>query len=278
MPTRDRAWSPGTPCWVDLGVSDLARSRTFYGALFGWDVPQPCAETGGYAVCSLGGNAVAGLGQRVEGGASVWSTYLSVENVDTAVVRAARHGWQVLAAATDVAHLGRLAFGVDPTGAAYGLWQPRDLIGVERHDEAGALAWHELMTRDRTVAEAFYGQVYGWQFEELGEEGSVTYASVRAEDGSVVCGVGSIEPGTATRSHWVAYFCVVDTDAAAARVVELGGTVTFGPFDSPFGRVAVAAGPDSEIFCLLDAVGGHPLELADADEGRPGRDAEDLLG
>jgi len=76
-------------------------------------------------VCSLGGDAVAGLGQRVEGGAGVWSTYLSVEDVDTAVVQAARHGWQ-------------------------------------------ALAWNELMTRDRTVAEAFYGQVYGWQFEELG--------------------------------------------------------------------------------------------------------------
>jgi len=277
MPTRDSAWSPGTPCWVDLGVSDLGRSRTFYTGLFGWEVPHPTTETGGYAVCSLGGRAVAGLGQRADGGASVWSTYLSVEDIDSSVVQAARHGWQVLATATDVADLGRLAFGVDPTGAAYGLWQPGSLIGVGLHDEPGALAWNELMTRDRSAAEAFYVQLYGWQLEELEDLGDeVAYASVRAEDGSVVCGIGSIAPGSGTRSHWMAYFCVEDTDTAAARVVELGGTVTFGPFDSPFGRVAVTAGPDSEVFCLIDAVGGHPLEVADHDARRG--DAEDVLG
>jgi predicted enzyme related to lactoylglutathione lyase len=263
---------------VDLGVRDLQRSGAFYTGLFGWDVAQPSSETAGYAVCSLGGRVVAGLGQRADAGASVWSTYLSVEDVEGAVVRAAQHGWQVLAPATDVAGPGRNAFGADPTGAAYGLWQPGSLIGVGLHDEAGALAWNELMTRDRAAAEEFYGQVYGWTFEPLEGAGSPAYSSARAADGSVVCGVGGIHPSSGTRSHWVAYFCVEDTDATAARVMELGGTVTFEPFDSPFGRVAVTAGPDGEVFCLIDSVGGHPLELANSEQGRQSRDAEDLLG
>ena len=39
MATRDTAWSAGTPCWADLGA-DVDKARTFYSALFGWEVEQ----------------------------------------------------------------------------------------------------------------------------------------------------------------------------------------------------------------------------------------------
>ncbi len=265
MPDRDLPWPPGTPCWVDLGVSDVDRSGAFYARLFGWDVADPTTSTGGYALCSLEGRTVAGLGQRVAGGTSLWSTYLAVDDLDAAVLRAARAGWQVLAPPTDVADLGRVAFGADPTGATYGLWQAGTLVGVERHDEPGALTWHELMTRDYPAARAYYQEVHGWQLDGQGADEASPYGAVRGESGAVVCGVGSIDGRSdhRTRSHWMSYFCVEETDRAAAAVVELGGAVTFEPFDSPFGRVAVAAGPDGEVFCLIDTVGGRPLERRD---------------
>ena len=34
------SYAPGTPCWVELGSPDLDASIEFYGALFGWDVPE----------------------------------------------------------------------------------------------------------------------------------------------------------------------------------------------------------------------------------------------
>ena len=43
------------------------------------------------------------------------------------------------------------------------------------------------------------------------------------------------------------YFAVTDTDAAAQRTTELGGSVGAPPFDTAFGRSAV----------LVDPAGGH---------------------
>src|SRR5262249_58098652 len=47
MVTRDKAWPSGTPCWVDLAVDDMARARTFYSRLFGWDIQPGPREAGG---------------------------------------------------------------------------------------------------------------------------------------------------------------------------------------------------------------------------------------
>jgi hypothetical protein len=38
MVTRDTPWPAGTPCWIDLGVTDIPKARDFYRALFGWDI------------------------------------------------------------------------------------------------------------------------------------------------------------------------------------------------------------------------------------------------
>ena len=57
-------YEDGVPSWVDLGSTDLGKSRQFYGALFGWNCPEGPPEAGGYSVCDLDGKTVAGLGPR----------------------------------------------------------------------------------------------------------------------------------------------------------------------------------------------------------------------
>ena len=37
MPTSDEDWPNGTPCWVDVLVTDPAAAKTFYSSLFGWE-------------------------------------------------------------------------------------------------------------------------------------------------------------------------------------------------------------------------------------------------
>ena len=61
MVTRDTAWPPGTPCWVDLGVADIGKARAFYTGLFGWDVQEGPPESGGYSMAELNGRPVAGI-------------------------------------------------------------------------------------------------------------------------------------------------------------------------------------------------------------------------
>ena len=50
-----------------------------------------------------------------------------------------------------------------------------------------------------------------------------------------------------SRPNWMTYFAVTDTDRAAGRAPELGGSVGAPPFDTAFGRIAV----------LVDPAGGH---------------------
>ena len=64
MVTRDTAWPAGTPCWVDLGVDDVARAGTFYSRLFGWDIQAGPPEAGGYTMCLKDGHPVAGIAPK----------------------------------------------------------------------------------------------------------------------------------------------------------------------------------------------------------------------
>ena len=47
MPAVER-FPVGAPCWADLWTSDVAGSRAFYSALFGWEAQEPSPEFGGY--------------------------------------------------------------------------------------------------------------------------------------------------------------------------------------------------------------------------------------
>ncbi len=82
MVTRDTAWPAGTPCWVDLGVDDIARASTFYTSLFGWDIQAGPPEAGGYAMCLKDDRAVAGIGpkQGPPGTPAAWTTYLASDD------------------------------------------------------------------------------------------------------------------------------------------------------------------------------------------------------
>jgi predicted enzyme related to lactoylglutathione lyase len=52
-------------------------------------------------------------------------------------------------------------------------------------------------------------------------------------------------------AHWSVYFGVEDTDAALARIAELGGAVVEPATDTPYGRLAQAADPAGARFKLV---------------------------
>ncbi len=55
-------YAPGTPCWVDLATPDVEAAAEFYGALFGWEVPElpNSAEMGGYRRAKKAGRTLPG--------------------------------------------------------------------------------------------------------------------------------------------------------------------------------------------------------------------------
>jgi hypothetical protein len=249
------SYTPGVPCWVDLGTPDIEAAASFYAGLFGWDVPEAenAEQTGGYRQAMLRGKPVAGMMPLMhEGQPPAWSTYVSVEDADATVAKVKEAGGTVLAEPMDVMELGRMAIFADPTGAVLGIWQPGTFVGAEVVNESNALLWNELNTRDPEAAKAFYGAVFGWGFEEQQYEAG-PYNSIKVGEstvGGMIDMTGRVPE--AVPAHWLVYFAVEDTDATVAMATESGGSVAFGPVDlTGVGRIAVVLDPFGAAFAVM---------------------------
>jgi uncharacterized protein len=255
MVTRDTAWPAGTPCWVDLGVDDIARARAFYSALFGWQIPAGPPEAGGYSIGEVNGGQVAGIGPKMgpAGMPTVWTTYLATDDADETAERIAAADGHLIVEPFDVMDAGRMAMASDPGGAVFGIWQAGAHIGAQLANTPGALIWNENMSRSFDGNKAFYRAVFGYTYSDIAA-GDFRYATIDL-DGRTVGGIGEIGAGQPPEApaHWSAYFAVDDTDAAAAKVTQLGGSVIAPPLDTPYGRMAVVSDDQGGVFSVMAA-------------------------
>ncbi|MCW2989365.1 MAG: Glyoxalase/bleomycin resistance protein/dioxygenase [Solirubrobacterales bacterium] len=249
------SYTPGTPCWVELGTPDVEATAAFYGDLFGWEIPElpNSAELGGYRRAKKNGKDVAGVAPLMpEGQPPAWTSYISVEDADATAAAVKEAGGSVIAEPMDVMDLGRMAIFADPTGAVFGIWQPGTFPGAGLVNEPGALAWNELGTRDPDAAKAFYGTVFGWgtRDNDMGEMGTYT-EWLRGEDsiGGMMDVSGRLPDEIP--AHWLVYFAVENTDAALETAKSSGGGVSFGPIDIPAGRFAIVSDPHGAAFAVI---------------------------
>jgi predicted enzyme related to lactoylglutathione lyase len=252
MVERNTAWPPGTPSWVDLQTPDPESARAFYSELFGWEFEVGGPEMGFYAMASLRGNEVAGVGGMQEGmQRPVWSTYLETADIDATAQKIRDAGGTVLVEPMDVMDAGRMAVFADPTGAVAGLWQSGTHAGVQLANEPGSVTWNEVMTRDYERGKQFYADVFGYTYEDMGD-GSFQYSTM-AIDGNTVGGIGALPPDVPEEvpAHWRVYFAVDNCDDTVDHLIKLGGSVTRPPEDMPFGRWADVADPQGAMFSVI---------------------------
>lgn len=245
------SYDHGVPSWIDLGTPDIDASATFYSELFGWTVEEETdPDAGGYRMCTMRGRAVAGLGPQMSPGPPFWTTYVTVDDADATAAAVVSAGGQVVMEPMDVLDVGRMAVFSDPVGAFFSVWQPKAHIGAGIVNEPGSLSWNELMTTDVEASKAFYGEVFGWAATT--HEGDMPYTEFMI-DGNSIAGMMPKPPTVPAEvpPFWGIYFAVADTDGAAAKVTELGGSVMMPPFDIPQGRVAVVADPQGATFNII---------------------------
>jgi len=246
-------YEEGVPSWVDLGTPDLPKAKDFYRGLFGWNTPDGPPEAGGYAVCDIGGQTVAGLGPNMNPAAPPhWSTYVNVAGADDTIAKVEANGGMVYMAPLDVMEAGRMAVFADPEGAAIGLWQPNEHMGAQLVNEPGTYCWSELMTDDLGAAKAFYKAVFGWDAETQAPEGPGGYTEWKVGGKSIggMMTKPDVMPAD-TPSFWGVYFAVADTDASVAKAQELGASVMMPAMDIEPGRFAVLADPTGATFNIL---------------------------
>ncbi|WP_424217419.1 VOC family protein (plasmid) [Streptomyces sp. BI20] len=240
-------------------VPDQQAALDFYRDLFGWQGEVGPPETGGYAVCSLKGQPVAGVMAAMNPDGSVpdpmppavWTTYLASDDLDATLRAVGDAGGRVEVPAMDVMDIGRMAVVADPSGAVFGLWQARAFTGAGIVNEPGALIWNELHSNDRAGADAFYRAVLPITTAPAEMAGAEGYLELRV-DGRTVGGLTDLaHMPQETPSHWLTYFCVDDTDSVTAAAVRAGGTVLAPPFDMPVGRMSVLADPQGAVFAVI---------------------------
>jgi uncharacterized protein len=259
MPVRT-SYEQGTPNWVDLQTTDQPAAKAFYSGLFGWTYDdQPMSDDAGdavYSMAQLGGQPVAAIAPQppelaAAGAPPMWNTYLAVDSVDDATAKVAPAGGQVAMEPFDVMDAGRMSFVLDPDGVPVALWQANKHIGAALVNEPGTLTWNELITNDPSVT-SFYQQVLGLTTSTM-DMGSGEYTLFEV-GGRQVGGV-TPPPMQGVPDHWHVYFAVADTDATAARAVEMGGSLVAEPFDTPAGRIALLTDPQGAAFSVIQPPG-----------------------
>ena len=255
MVTRDTAWLPGTPCWVDLTVDDMDQATAFYGALFGWTVDvNPDPQFGGHGNFKLDGRDVAGVGPAMEPGQPpVWTTYIATDDVDRTASKVTESGGSVLPPGKlEIGPFGTMIIATDPSGAVFGVWQSGQHYGAQVANVVGSVTWNENLSRELEGNKKFYTEVFGYSYGDMSADG-FNYVTLDL-NGAPVGGMGDLPPQAPaeTPAHWMTYFAVPDTDATVAKVKELGGTVIGEPFDTPQGRIAMLADNQGAHFAVIN--------------------------
>jgi predicted enzyme related to lactoylglutathione lyase len=125
----------------------------------------------------------------------------------------------------------------------------------------GSPCWLDLGAPDVAAAAAFYGSVFGWEYQSVGPEGG-DYGFFRL-DGKTVGGIGALTEEGA-RSAWMIYFNAPDVEATAEAVQRLGGTVRVAPMgNNGEGRMAQFTDPLGGQFAVLQPGKMGGLEAVD---------------
>jgi predicted enzyme related to lactoylglutathione lyase len=133
----------------------------------------------------------------------------------------------------------------------------------------GKFVWFELASPDPKTAQAFYGDVLGWNVAPF-SVGEATYEMIFAGETPDTM-VGDFAPARSNgaKSRWIASVSVEDVDAAARAAAANGGKVIEPPHDVPgAGRAATIVDPQGAELGLFKSAAGDPPDVLSNPPGR----------
>ena len=120
---------------------------------------------------------------------------------------------------------------------------------IPRTYPQGVTSWIDTEQPDPEAASRFYGELFGWQFENAAPPGAPAYLIGRLDGKDAA----AIAAGPAP-ARWNTYIAVTDADETARTIADAGGAVLAQPADAgPAGRAAICADPQGAEFRLWQA-------------------------
>ena len=237
----------GTFSWAELATSDANAAKAYYSSLFGWEYDDnPIGDGQVYSMARRDGKHVAALFSSDQ--PPHWNCYVTVASADEAAARAGELGGTVTAEAFDVMDAGRMAVIADPAGAALCLWEARRNPGAGLVNTPGSMTWNDLTTPDAEAAARFYGELFGWTFEEMPDAGGYQVISNGERINGGIMPLDS--ESTGTPPSWMPYFGHDDVERLVQDGGGPGGRVHTGPIHMPQGTVAVLGDPQGAVFAV----------------------------
>ena len=130
----------------------------------------------------------------------------------------------------------------------------------------GKIIWRDLLTNDPAASQRFYGELFGWEFESIGEASNLrsnsAYTLIR-HNGRLIGGmVDTLALNNRDDiSQWVVLMAVEDLDARVAAVTANGGKVVAPPTDlQERGRLALVRDAEGALLGLLETRDGDPRD------------------
>jgi predicted enzyme related to lactoylglutathione lyase len=124
----------------------------------------------------------------------------------------------------------------------------------------GKVVWHDLLTEDPVAARRFYGELFGWTFEDIDLGGGQSYTVIRHR-GRPIAGLVDARGinDDVNVSRWVPIVSVDNLQQAVAHARASGAPVFQEPLEVPQrGRMAVIADDQGAVLTLLQGNTGDP--------------------
>lgn len=118
----------------------------------------------------------------------------------------------------------------------------------------GTFSWIELATKDADASKRFYGELFGWTFEDMPVGPGMTYTMAKLGEHHVAALYRMGAEMANVPPHWDSYISVDNVDDVAKKATQNGGKLIKEPFDvMDVGRMCVVQDPAGAVFCLWQA-------------------------
>lgn len=109
---------------IELHSKDVEKSKKFYTGMFGWKLEEiPGMD---YTIVNVGEGTGGGIMKNpMPEDRDNWLPYIMVDDVGASTKKAESLGATIVTDVTEVPDMGWFSVIADPTGAAFGLWQPK---------------------------------------------------------------------------------------------------------------------------------------------------------
>jgi uncharacterized protein len=125
----------------------------------------------------------------------------------------------------------------------------------------GKFVWYDLMTTDVAAVKKFYGELFGWEFDDSGNA-DASYTVIK-HNGKNIGGIFSLDKtkSKGANSQWISFLSVENMESVIEYIKRSGGKIYTEPFDLPDrGKVAVIIDPQNAVLALVHSSSGDPKD------------------